>query len=708
MTRTRIRLLAAVSLLAALAARPAGQQQRPAEGQAPANDQPAVTFRVEINYVEVDAGVFDKDGKFVSDLRRDDFEVFEDGVPQNVSAFSLVNLPIERAERPLFARQPIEPDVVSNAKPFDGRVYVIVLDDLQTSAGRSILVRRAARQFIEQAMAANDAAAIVYTSGRGEAGQDFTSNKRLLLDSVDRFLGRKLRSQTLERLDEYQRQRALPSGSTQQGSRIADPLDMQRGFDARATLDTLKKISDYVSSIHGRRKAIVYLSEGIDYDIYNFNNRESTTILEAMKDVIATATRSNVSIYAVDPRGLTQLADDSIEVSGGFPEDPSLNLSMQSFQDELRLSQMSLRTLAEDTGGYASVNSNDFTKAWERVVADNSSYYVLGYKPTNDKRDGRFRKIEVKVRRDGLEVRTRKGYSAARGKAPAAPTATTGSPTEKASPELREALDSPLPLPALTLRAYAAAFKGAAPNASVAIGIEAEGADLSFAQKDGKFVNDIEVSAIAIDAGGKVRDGLRDVLNMGLKPETRARVAETGVRLQSRLKLPPGRYQLRLAAREVSGGRVGSVTQDLEVPDFTKEPLTMSGVVIASGQGQTILTAKADEELKGVLPVPATAARTFRSGDALATFLEVYDNQPTPPHKVDISTSVLTDEGRVVFNTHEERESTELQGKAGGYGVASQIPLAGFAPGLYVLKIEATSRAGKPVTVERQVPFRIQ
>jgi VWFA-related protein len=707
MTRTRIRLLVAVSLLAALTARPAGQQQPPAQGQTPATDQPAVTFRVEINYVEVDAGVFDNDGRFVSDLRRDDFEVFEDGVRQNVSAFSLVNLPIERAERPLFARQPIEPDVVSNAKPFDGRVYVMVLDDLHTSAGRSVLVRRAAQQFIEQAMAANDAAAIVYTSGRGEAGQDFTSNKRLLLASVDRFLGRKLRSRTLERLDEYQRQRALPSGSTQQGSRINDPLDMQRGHEARGTLDALKKISDYVSSIHGRRKAIVYLSEGIDYDIYDFNNRESTTILEGMKDVIATATRSNVSIYAVDPRGLTQLADDTIEVSGGFPDDPSLNLSMQSFQDELRLSQMSLRTLAEDTGGYAAVNSNDFTKAWDRIVADNSSYYVLGYYPTNDKRDGRFRKIEVKARRDGLEVRTRKGYTAPRGKAPA-PTPPSGSPTEKASPELREALDSPLPLPALTLRAYAAPFKGAAPNASVAIGVEAEGADLGFAQKDGKFVNDIEVSAIAIDAGGKVRDGLRDVLNMGLKPETRARVAETGIRLQSRLKLPPGRYQLRLAAREVNGGRVGSVTRDLEVPDFTKDPLTMSGVVIASGQGQVILTAKADEELKGVLPVPATATRTFRSGDALATFVEVYDNQPKPPHKVDITTSVLTDEGRVVFNTHEERESSELQGKAGGYGVASQIPLAGFTPGLYVLKIEATSRAGKPVTVDRQVPFRVQ
>jgi hypothetical protein len=119
------------------------------------------------------------------------------------------------------------------------------------------------------------------------------------------------------------------------------------------------------------------------------------------------------------------------------------------------------------------------------------------------------------------------------------------------------------------------------------------------------------------------------------------------------------------------------------------------------------MTAKADYELRKLLPMPATASRVFRAGDTLSTFAEIYDNQPQPPHKVDITTSVLTDEGRVVFNIAEERNSTELQGKSGGYGVTSQIPLAGFAPGLYVLKIEAVSRAGKPVTASREVPFRV-
>ena len=97
-----------------------------------------------------------------------------------------------------------------------------------------------------------------------------------------------------------------------------------------------------------------------------------------MKDVIASATRSDVSIYSIDPRGLTSLADESINVSGGFPDDPMLNLSMQSFQDSLRRSQDSLRSLSEETGGFAAVNSNDFTNAFTRVVKDNSGYYVLG------------------------------------------------------------------------------------------------------------------------------------------------------------------------------------------------------------------------------------------------------------------------------------------------------------------------------------------
>ncbi len=574
-----------------------GAQQPPAS---PATE-PQVTFKVEINYVEVDAAVFDRQGGFVRDLKRDDFEVIEDGVAQDVTAFTQVNIPIERAEpAPLQATAVIEPDVVSNARPFEGRVYVIILDDKHTAALRSAQTKRAAEQFISRYMADNDLAAVITTSGQGGGTQEFTSNKRLLLRAVNKFIGQKLRSETEERLDEYQRQRAVPS---QEGiTRVADPLDMQRGYDARVALETLARISDWVGSIRGRRKAIVFFSEGIDYNIYDFNKREATTVQEKMREVFASATRSNVSIYSIDPRGLTTLGDETIGVSGGFPDNPQLNLSLQSFNDSLRLSQDSLRSLSEETGGFAAVNRNDFSDAFSRVVKDSSSYYVLGYYPKNDRRDGRFRKIEVKVKRPGAEVRSRRGYTAPRGKAPAPPKVPA---SDKTSPQVREALDSPLPLPALTLSVFAAPFKGTAPNTAVSVTIEAAGNDFGFDEKDGKLLTDYEVSTIAIDQQGKIRGGDRSVVNFALKPENRQRFAQTGVRVATRLQLPPGRYQLRVAARESGTGRVGSVNYDLDVPDFTQDPIAMSGVVIASASGQRISTAKPDEELKGALPGPA-------------------------------------------------------------------------------------------------------
>jgi VWFA-related protein len=690
-----------VLLVLTLAAAPRAQQSSDAAAQ---TDQPAVTFRVEVNYVEVDVAVFDRQGHFVGDLRRDDFRILEDAVEQDITAYSVVSIPVERAaDQPLFATERIPPDIASNEKAFDGRLFVLVLDDLHTAPWRTGRVRRAAREFVERYMADNDLAAVVHTGGRTTAGQEFTNRKDLLLEAVERFTGRKIPSATTERLQDFRRQRAVPFGEI---TRVNDALEPERGRNALATLDVLGAITEWVGGIRGRRKAIVFLSEGIDYDVYDFQKRDSSSIQDRMREIFAAAARSNVSIYAADPRGLTTLGDESIEVSGDFPEDQMLNLRPTSYLDELRLGQQNLRSLAEDTGGFAAVDTNAFADAWRRVLEDNSQYYVLGYYSKNERRDGRFRKIDVRVPgRPGLEVRARKGYTAPRGK-PRSGETPPGN--DKTSPELRVALDSPVPLPGITLRAFAAPFRAEKPNASVAVGIEAQGADLQFQSEDGKFLNDLEISVIAIDAGGKVRGGDRSLLNMGLRPETRARVLQAGVRSHTRIALKPGRYQLRVAARESGAGRIGTVNYDLEVPDYSRRALGMSGVVLTSLSAQQIVTVKPDEELQKLLPGPPTAQREFMAADALALFVEVYDNVPTPPHSVDIKTSVLTDDGRVVFNTSEERSSRELEGKAGGYGHAAQIPLKDFAPGLYVLQVEASRRGDKEPPIIQRVPFKVR
>jgi VWFA-related protein len=193
----KIRLTTALLLIVTVGGGLAGQAPPPPVGQ---STQPAPpSFRVEVNFVEVDALVTDARGAIVTDLGADDFELLEDGRPQKVATFSFVNIPVQRAEQPLFSTQPIVADVQTN-EHVEGRVYLIVLDDLHTDPTRSARVKAAARRFIEDGFGVNDLAAVTYTSGRAGDAQDFTNNTRLLLNAVDRFTGRKFPSATVEQL----------------------------------------------------------------------------------------------------------------------------------------------------------------------------------------------------------------------------------------------------------------------------------------------------------------------------------------------------------------------------------------------------------------------------------------------------------------------------------------------------------------------------
>ncbi len=688
--------------LAAVVITHARQAQPPATGQAapsPDRQMPPVTFKVEVNYVEVDATVVDRQGNFVRDLRPEDFQVSEDGKPQKIAAFSLVDIPIERAEKPLFVKQPIEPDVRTNATGLDGRIYLLVLDDFHTAATRTAFVRTAARRFVQEQMGANDLAAVITTSGQSDAAQDFTSDRTLLLQAIDKFIGRKLRSPTLEKLEQYSRTYM----TRQQGDPILDPLEAERAYNARVALDALKHAGDVLTDVRGRRKALVYISEGIDYDIGNpFDNPSANDIRESMKNAISSITRANVNVYSVDPRGLTDMGDEAIEIAS-LPDDYSIGLGQQSMMEELRISQDSLRVISDETGGFAAVNTNDFRSAFTRIVRENSSYYLLGYYSSNDRRDGRYRKLSVKVNRPDVEVHGRRGYVAPSRKTPAM---TLDTDAIK-SAELREALASPVPMSGLTFAVTAAAFKGTGQNASVVVTVQGRGSDLKFIEKGGRFDENIEVSLLAVARDGKIKAGDRQILNMALSPKTRAVVQQSGFRMISRLNLPPGRYQLRVGGRDAGGGRVGSVYYDLTVPDFSKEPLTMSGLVLVSREAMATPTPRPDQELRKVLPGDPTTVRQFEKDDEIALLTEVYDNRASTPHKVDITTTVLAEDGRTVYKHGDERSSSELGGKSGGYGYSTRIPLRDIPPGLYVLKVEAKSTLGKNESASREVQFSV-
>ena len=192
----------------------------------------------------------------------------------------------------------------------------MVLDDVHTDFTRTPRVKAAARRFIEQNFGTNDLAAVVFT-GRGEDAQDFTNDQRLLVRAIDKFQGRKLQGATINRL---QNARINPdTGALGPGD---DKDEQERAFRARNAMSTIRRLSEFMAGVRGRRKAMLLVGEGVDYDIYEavgLQGSTATSVLLDTHDAIAAATRGNVSIYAIDPRGLVTGGEDLITQSSTFP-----------------------------------------------------------------------------------------------------------------------------------------------------------------------------------------------------------------------------------------------------------------------------------------------------------------------------------------------------------------------------------------------------
>jgi VWFA-related protein len=742
--RTRSRIAPALALALASAVSLPGAQQLQRPGLPPISvlpepQAPPVTFRSEVSFVEVDAIVRDRNGRLVTDLGQDDFQVLEDGVPQKVTAFSVVDIPIVAPDRPLFLGRDIVPDVRSNADGPTGRIYVLLLDDLHTAFSRTAQVKRLATEFIERNVGSGDMVSVLFTSGRTDGTQDFTSSRPLLLRAVDRFAGRKLRSAFLDKLDIYNSNRA--SGTN--AETVRDTEEPERLQQAQGVLATLKNVSDWLAGIRGRRKAVVLVSEGLDHNPFGAdsyaessaaaasqsssssadtsgssssssgpqsyvsgNRGDGMALLRDSEDAVAAAARANVNIYAIDPRGLAVGDEDMITVSGSAPDDHSLGLNSTELTAELRRGQDSLRELADQTGGFAAVGSNDFESAFARIAQENGTYYLLGYYPQNERRDGRFRRLQVKVTRPGAyEVKSRKGYALPSTKSGRTPGA-TGAGTPAGGRELREALDNPIEVADFRFAVFAAALRGGRRNGIVALTLQFDGRDIAFGQAGAQRTNLLDLSYAAVDATGRVAGGNTERITLAVKPDTYQRIMQSGFRVQSRLELPPGRYQLRVAARE-SGGRVGTVHYDLEVPDFAKHAFGMSGLVMASRAGGEVPTAGSVTELAGALPGAPTTARTFRAGDELSVLAEIYDNYTRRLHEVAVTTTLRSDSGSAIYANTESRTGEEIRDGAGGGRCVARIPLTGVAPGLYLLRVEAKADVRGAATIARDVQIRI-
>ena len=680
-----IGLSAALILAAAMvpAAQPSAQPQSPPP-QGP-------TFRVEVSYVEIDAVVTDAEGKFVRGLTKDDFEILEDGKPQSVTAFSLVDLPVRRAAAATVRATPVEPDVRSNEGDFNGRVIVLVLDDLLVDARRTQAVRASAKQFINRFVSENDLVAVLNTSGSSAGSQNFTSNRELLIAAVNKFAGSRLTSVARTRMEDLQN-----------GGTGVDRDALQRSTRSRTAMGRLKGAADYLAGVRGRRKALVWFTEGVDFNLDDPMEPNAPAVRDALSELIGTAQRAGVSFYGVDPRGIGAGLEENIDIN--LPEkDFTTDLGMQSVMNEVRWTQGSMRTISNETGGFVIIGG-DINEQFGKVIDENSSYYLLGYYPSSDRKDGKFRSLDLRVKRPGLSVRYRKGYTAPRsGTADRATAAAAG----KAPVELRAAIESPIPIAGVPMRVFAAPFVGPSKKGSVAIIIEFAPEAFRFQQQGDVFTENLDVLIVPLNAAGKALDGAHDQVPMKLSARSHDLVRTRGFRILRRLDLPAGRYQLHVGAQSANSKAVGALTFDLEVPDFSKG-LSISGLALMSTGADRIPTARPDKDFTDVLPMAATALRDFERSDTLFLFGEVYPQRTGTPHAVQIETTVTADDGKVVFRHTDERRTGEMKGDEAGFGHSLKLPLANVPPGRYVVRVSATPSINAGAAVSREVEFRVR
>jgi VWFA-related protein len=616
--------------------------------------QQSPSFRASIDAVQLSVIVTDRDGNLASGLTEDDFEILEDGKLRPITTFAAVDVPIERTERQL-----AEPDVLSNDRP-QGRLYVIALDAMTSYS--ALRARAFLRQFIERYFGPNDTAAVVLTTqGPRDSGQEFTSNPRLLIEAINKFGGGSFDSERLR----------------------------EKNF-----IGDFKNLMQFMSTLRGGRKAMIFVSESIPVDAYDVVDRGRarfgglfSEVDTDWVDALSFATRNNIAIYPVDPRGLTTGVS-------GESEDGSI-AERQSTLDE----RIGLGGLAAVTGGFALTNSNNYVGAFERLVRENSTYYLLGFNSAVEKRDGRYVRLEVRVKRPGLQVRSTAGYVAPRGK----PEQARRPPTSAVLAATWDAVASAITTSGVSMRVNAAAFKGRGKEAIVPITVEIAPEKLNLVEQDGAWRGQLEIVFAVTDAKKRRFPIWRHRALLSLKPETYERVSKGAMRVVSQMPLPEGHFQIRASAG--SAAVAGSVVYDLDVPNF-RDDFELSGVALTSKQARETFTFS-PHAIDVALPGPPTTAREFSRDDTLTLFAEAYENRKKP-HTVTLTLELRSEAAGVLGSYAIERKSVEKPKDPSVYAFAPNLSLEDVPPGRYAIHVDARSSLDKKKSVTRDIPFSVR
>jgi VWFA-related protein len=617
--------------------------------------KPEATFKSGVDVVHVDVSVLDKDRHPVQGLSAADFVVREDGKVRPVVAFTAVELPPKPAPPPAVWMREVAPDVITNQIPREGRLVVILLD--RTIRPEDMpAARRTAEAAVDQ-LGPVDLAAVVFTTNTPP--QNFTADRRILKAVIN---------QTFVPLQD-------------------DGVQSQRGecFRGMCSLEAIIHVAEALRDVPERRKMLLFIGQSIPAVGEDFRERR--------EKLFRAAGVANLTIHSIDSNLLETLAPNG--ATRGVPSRDRTGIVGAHLQR-----QGDLAVYSDHSGGRAIQNTNAPQEFMPAVFAESQSYYVLGFTPASVRADGAYHDIKVELKRRGLSVHSRQGYYA-----PSAMIPVTAAAPGEAPASLVQALASFWPTTKLPLAVMAAAFADLDNGeASVAVVARAQhrdyagGGQSSGLERGEPLMADILAAAYSRD--GKPLSTHVQKLRVTVPADSPSEFAYEGF---AKLSLKPGRYEVRVAVEE-PGQVSGSVYTYVEVPDFTKTPLSLSGVVLGSAKPLD------GSPLTSLLPVTPTARRQFRRTDEVSVFVRAHQGGRDPVRQIAVTARILDRADTVVV----ERRTTLFDG-SGGTGRSSDytfgLPLAALPPGSYLLMIEAAGgakdRARRDVTFEVVDPVRM-
>ncbi|HKY41464.1 MAG TPA: VWA domain-containing protein [Pyrinomonadaceae bacterium] len=705
-------------LLFLLAVWPVAHAQTPTPSPKSQDD----VVRVYTELVQTDVMVFDKSGRFVDGLTKENFELRIDGKPRPIEGFEIITAGSDE-ESQLAAARGATTLNLKRPLPLDrGRIVFFYVDDFHMDLAGMVAAKKVITTFIDKEMGQNDQAAIASATGQIGFLQQLTNDRTILKRAVDRLTPRSYSVRDNDRppMTEYEallidrldrdvfeffvtETLRLNPGLTRDivGHMVRARANMIQAQAARFndnTLSGLQTLVQRAKDLPGR-KLLFFLSGG-----FLVENGRGNAITK-LRDITNASGKSGVVIYSMDTRGLVSSLDD---ISVEKPFDPFGQLS-RSTHGELAATQDGMNALAVDTGGKAIFNTNDLKKGLAPAIKETSTYYLLAWKPDAEvQKQRRFRNLEVRlVNRPDLTVRVRKGFfdvdPPPRVVAKDAPQ--QSKPTS-APAKLRESIMAPYPERGLPILLSADYYDIADKGPILSTAIQVPGEFMVFGeQPDGKIQAVIDVSGVYYDEKGAAKSHFVERIVTTAPDLEHAKNYTSDITFTYPAKLPPGLYQVRVAARDDKSGRIGSAHAWIEIPDLAKKKLTMSTLLLGE---RTQAMMKNVSDPGGTSPIALSASHRFERASTLRFLIFAYNTTVSPAdQKPDVAVQVqVIRDNQPVITTALRKISTDGVLDLTRLPYAAEIPLSELLPGRYLLQVSLIDRVSKQSTT-RQTHFDV-